>query len=167
VISVDIESIKEHFQPISIPSIIIKAIDSVQPHATRKNIEILTTIADPLSLVNGEEVTLTESLVNICTNGIKFSHMGSKIHITAEEKDNYVVISISDTGIGISEEDMPYIFDDFYSGRSNQVKEKGSGIGLAISRRIIEIHDGTITVDSEIGKGSTFNIRLPAIDRDY
>ena len=62
---------------------------------------------------------------------------------------------------------MPYIFDDFYSGRSNQVKEKGSGIGLAISRRIIEIHGGTITVDSEIGKGSTFNIRLPAIEEDH
>jgi len=84
----------------------------------------------------------------------------------AEEMDRNLVISISDTGIGISKEEIPYIFDDFYSGRSNQVTEKGSGIGLAISRRIIEIHNGTISVDSEIGKGSTFSIKIPVIEGD-
>jgi len=164
VISVDIETIKDHFQPISISPIIEKAVESVQPHAIRKNIEILTSIEGPLSLVYGEDVTLTEALVNICTNAIKYSHMGSKINIMAEEMDRYAVISISDTGIGISKEEIPYIFDDFYSGKSNQVIEKGSGIGLAISRRIIETHNGTISVDSEIGKGSTFRIKLPVFE---
>lgn len=166
VISVDIETIKDHFQPISISSIIEKAVESVQPHAIRKNIEILTKIEEPLNLVNGEEITLSEALVNIYTNAIKFSHMGSKIITTAEEIDRFLVISISDTGIGISKEEIPYIFDDFYSGRSNQVKEKGSGIGLAISQRIIAIHNGTISVDSEVGKGSTFTIQLPIFEGD-
>jgi len=166
VISVDIETIKDHFQPISVTSIIEKSIESVQPHAIRKNIDIHTKIEEPLSLVNGDEVTLSEALVNIYTNAIKFSHMGSKFTITAEEIDRYIVISISDTGIGISKEEIPYIFDDFYSGRSGQVMEKGSGIGLAISRRIIEIHNGTISVESEIGKGSTFTIQLPIIEGD-
>ena len=166
VISVDIESIKDHFVPISIPMIIDKAVESVQPIAIRKNIEIITSIEEPIHLVNGEEITLTEALVNICTNAIKFSYMESKIHIEAEEKDQSIVISVSDAGIGISEEEMPLIFDDFYSGKSHQVMEKGSGLGLAISRRIIETHNGTITVDSESGKGSTFSIRLPIFEGD-
>jgi len=166
VISVDIEMIKDHFQPTSIPSIIEKTVESVQPHAIRKDIEIITTIEEPLHLVNGEEVTLTESLVNICTNAIKFSHMGSEINIKAEEINREIVISISDTGVGIAEEDLPYIFEDFYSGKATQIKEKGSGIGLAISRRIIETHGGTISVESEFGKGSTFTIRLPILEGD-
>jgi signal transduction histidine kinase len=166
VISVDIESIKDHFQPTSITSIIEKAVESVQPHAVRKNIDIITSIKEPINLVDGEEVTLTEALVNICTNAIKFSHIGSKIKIMAEEMDGYAVISISDTGIGISKEELPYIFDDFYSGRSNLVQEKGSGIGLAISRRIIETHNGAISVASEISEGSTFRIQLPIVEED-
>lgn len=161
VISVDIESIKEHFQPISIPSIITKAVENVQPHAVRKNIEIIQLIKEPLSTVNGEEVTLTESIVNLLTNAIKFSHMGSNIEISAEESGDNVAIEVADTGIGISEEDLPFIFDDFYSGKSDQVPERGSGLGLAISRRIIETHGGSITVTSELGKGSTFKILLP------
>jgi two-component system sensor histidine kinase/response regulator len=166
VISVDIESIKDHFQPTSITSIIEKAVESVQPHAVRKNIDIITSIKEPINLVDGEEVTLTEALVNICTNAIKFSHIGSKIKIMAEEMDGYAVISISDTGIGISKEELPYIFDDFYSGRSNLVQEKGSGIGLAIRRRIIETHNGAISVASEISEGSTFRIQLPIVEGD-
>jgi signal transduction histidine kinase len=161
VISVDIESIKERFQPISIPVLVIKAVESVQPHAVRKNIDIVTSIKEPITEVCGEEVTLTESLVNIITNAIKFSYMGSEINISAQESDQYVVIDVADTGIGISEDDLPFIFDDFYSGKPKQVTERGSGLGLAISRRIIETHDGSITVTSELGKGSSFRISLP------
>jgi signal transduction histidine kinase len=166
VISVDIESIRDHFKPISITSIIEKAVESVQPHAVRKNIDIVTTIKEPISLVDGEEVTLTESLVNILINAIKFSHMSSKINVMGEETGRFAVITISDAGIGISEEELPHIFDDFYSGRSNQVQEKGSGIGLAISRRIVETHNGTISVDSKLGEGSKFRIQLPIVDGD-
>ncbi len=163
VISVDIETIKDHFRPISVTSVISNAIESVQPHAIRKNIEIITSFEEPLSLVDGEKGTLTEALVNISNNAIKYSHMGSKIYIKAEETDEYVVISVSDTGVGISEEDLPNIFDDFYRGKSSQTTERGSGLGLAISQRIIETHNGSISADSEPGKGSTFEIRLPVV----
>ncbi len=161
VISTDIEAIKENFKSISVKTIISKAAESVQPHATRKDIEIVTSIEEPLNLVYGEEGTLTEALVNISNNAIKYSHVSSKILIKAKERDGHVEISISDTGVGISKEDLPFIFDDFYSRRSDRTIERGCGLGLAISQRIIETHNGSISAESEPGRGSTFVIRLP------
>lgn len=161
VISTDIESIKDHFEPISAATVVSMAVESVQPHATRKNIEIVTTIEEPISFIYGEEGTLAEALVNICNNAIKYSHMGSTIDIKVSMKDQVVVISVSDEGVGISSEALPHIFDDFYSGKTDQSVERGCGLGLAICQRIIDIHDGTISAESELGKGSKFEIGLP------
>ncbi len=163
VISTDIQQIRENFQPTSIPSVIAKAIESVAPQATRKDIEIMTSIAEPLRLVNGDEITLTEALVNIVNNAVKYSHMKSKILIKAEQAGDEIVVSVADRGVGISNEDLPFIFGDFYVGRSAPEADRGAGLGLGITRRIIEAHDGSITVESALGKGSTFMIRLPAL----
>jgi len=163
VISVDVRKIQESFKPTSVTSIISKAIESVQSHATRKDIELVSSVNEPLRLVSGDEGTLVEALVNILGNAVKFSRVGSKIFIKAKEKENDLIISVSDTGIGVSPEDLPYIFEDFYTGKTDQVNEKGRGIGLAITRRIIEAHNGSISVESELGKGSTFVIRLPVL----
>ncbi|MCP4426441.1 MAG: HAMP domain-containing histidine kinase [Chloroflexi bacterium] len=165
VFSTNIETIKDSFQPLSVPDIVVKAVESVEPHAIRKNIEIITSLDEPLSQVYGEEVTLTESLVNISNNAVKYSHAGSKIIIKAEEQDGRILISVSDSGIGIAKEDLPFIFGDFYRGKTNQT-EKGVGLGLALSKRIVETHGGSITAESEPGKGSTFVIRLPIYLRD-
>jgi signal transduction histidine kinase len=162
VFSADLETIKENFKPVSVTSVISKAVESVQTHATRKDVGIATSLEEPLSLVFGDEGTLTEAVVNISNNAVKYSHGGSQILIKAEEKKDQVVVAVSDTGIGISEEDIAFIFNDFYSGKSDQVTEKGCGVGLAITKRIIETHDGSISVESELGKGSTFVISLPA-----
>lgn len=166
VISVDIEKIKESFRPISVNAFISKAIESVQPHATRKEIEILTSIEEPLGLVQGDEGTLVEALVNIIGNAVKYSRVGSQVLVKAEEKEDNILISVTDTGVGISREDLPFIFGDFYVGKSGRAVEKGSGLGLAITRRIVEAHNGSISVESELGKGSTFVIRLPALKKD-
>lgn len=161
VISVDVKKLQENFKPASIATVISKAIENVQPHANRKDIELVSSVQEPLSLVNGDEGTLVEVLGNILGNGIKFSRLGSRITIKAEEKESSLFISITDTGIGISKEDLPYIFEDFYTGNTGPVVEKSSGLGLAISKRIIEAHNGSISVESELGKGSTFTICLP------
>jgi signal transduction histidine kinase len=78
-----------------------------------------------------------------------------------------VLITVTDRGVGISEEDLPFIFGDFYVGNVSTEGERGSGIGLAITKRIIEAHDGSISVDSALGKGSTFVIRLPLLKTDH
>ena len=166
VLSVDVRKIQEKFEPTSVTAIISKAINNVQPHAIRKDIEIISSVKEPLRLVNGDEGTLVEAVVNILSNAIKYSRVGSQVFIKAEETEDDLLISVADTGIGISKEDLPYIFNDFYTGKSGQVVEKSSGLGLAITRRIIEAHNGSISVESELGKGSTFMIRLPTLKTD-
>lgn len=163
VYTTDLEAIQEQFKPTSISQVITKAVESIEPHAIRKDIEIITSLQEPLSQVMGDEVTLTEAVMNIGTNAVKYSRIGSEIYIKVEERSNNIIISISDTGVGITEGNLPYIFDDFYSGQKGSEGERGSGVGLAICRRIIETHNGKIAVDSKIGKGSTFEICLPVI----
>jgi two-component system sensor histidine kinase/response regulator len=166
VMSADVGKIKESFKPTSITSTISKAVESVQPHAMRKDIEIVTSVEEPLRLVYGDEVTLVETVVNIISNAIKYSRMGSQIVVKAKEENDNILISVVDTGVGISKEDLPFIFEDFYVGKSGHRAEGGAGLGLALTRRIVEAHGGSISVESELGKGSTFTIRLPVVRDD-
>ncbi len=160
-ISVDLETIKEQFKPLAVNTVIGQAVETVQPHALRKNVELVTAVAEPVSLIYGDAGTLTEAVVNVCNNAVKYSQPGSQVFIKAEEKAEDVIIAIADTGIGIADDELPFIFDDFFRGKSGQPAEGGHGLGLAISRRIIEIHNGTISVESKLGQGSTFTIKLP------
>jgi signal transduction histidine kinase len=161
VISVDINKLKESFTQVSVQSEISKALDSLEPYAVRKDIEIVTSISDTLHPVIGDSLSLSEAFVNIIGNAIKYSRDGSKVMVNAKENGNDVLISIKDNGIGISKEDLPHIFEGFYRAKSGQTVATGHGIGLAVSRQIIEAHKGTITVESELGTGTTFFIRLP------
>lgn len=161
VISTNIEVLQENFQPTSVTDVIIKAVESVEPHATRKDIKITTTFDEEIDLVLGDEITLGEAIVNIVNNAIKYSRMGSIIRIKASVDEDEVIIAVTDRGVGIAEEDLPFIFGDFYIADSAPEAERGSGLGLAITRRIIEAHGGSISVESALKKGSTFMIRLP------
>jgi signal transduction histidine kinase len=166
VISTDIESIRERFEPVQLEPLITTAVESVQPQAIRKDVELIIEIDGPLSPITGDSGTLTEVLVNILNNAVKYSYPGHDVHCGARDQDGELIVSVSDTGIGISDEDLPYIFNDFYSGKHDQQEEKGFGLGLALCSRIIEIHGGLITVDSELGKGSLFQVRLPILPID-
>ena len=161
VISTNIEVLQENFQSTSVTDVIIKAVESVEPHATRKDIKITTTFDEEIDLVLGDEITLGEAIVNIVNNAIKYSRMGSIIRIKASVDEDEVIIAVTDRGVGIAEEDLPFIFGDFYIADSAPEAERGSGLGLAITRRIIEAHGGSISVESALEKGSTFMIRLP------
>ena len=166
VITSDIQALKEDFQPVDITVVISNSVESVEPHAIRKDIEIITSCKEGLGLVWGDEVTLGEAVINIVSNAIKYSRMGSKIWVEATEEDKEILISIKDRGVGIGEEDLPFVFDDFYIAESAPKADRGSGLGLAITRRIIEAHDGSIAVESALDKGSTFMIRLPVMDQE-
>ncbi|MEJ2264234.1 MAG: hybrid sensor histidine kinase/response regulator [Anaerolineales bacterium] len=162
----DIEKIRDEFKPTSITTVISKAIESIQPHAMRKDIEIVTSVDKTLEPVNGDEGTLIEAVVNVLGNAIKFSRLGSEIEVTVKGQEDSILISVTDTGVGISKEDLPLIFNDFYMGKSGHVAEAGSGLGLALTRRIVEAHNGSILVESELGEGSTFTICLPTIEEN-
>lgn len=153
--------IGEELSPISARSAILKAIESVQPHATRKDIAIADTSPESLPPVLGDEAILTEALVNLVGNAVKYTHAGGKVAVGAAVESGQVVITIADNGVGIPADDLPFVFDAFYRGHAGPAAEAGAGLGLALTRRIIEAHHGTISVDSEVGKGTTFTVRLP------
>jgi len=165
-ISVDISNIRENFQPVAIPIVMKKAVENVQNHATRKAIELTSSMDDPIGQVLGDEGTLVEAVVNIAGNAIKYTRMGGQVSIHTEQSEDQIAISISDDGVGIAKEDLPHLFQDFYVGKTTPENERRSGVGLAITRRIVEAHDGSISVESEVGKGSTFVIHLPLISEE-
>ena len=162
-ISADISKIRENFQPVAVREIIAKAVESVQNEATRKAIELRTEGADAPCRVNGDEGTLVQALVNLLNNAVKYSRGGGEIEVRVAEEQGQVAITVADTGVGIAADELSHVFEDFYRAPSSSKGEQGSGLGLPLSRRIIEAHDGTISVSSEPGKGSTFVIRLPAL----
>jgi len=165
-ISVDLNTIKENFKPTSIPVVISKAVESVEPHAVRKDISIKSTIAEDVPLVDGDEGTLVEAIVNIVGNAIKYSPSGSLVEISVSFIDDQVFLRIQDNGIGISAEDLPFIFEDFYTSSDENKAERGSGVGLALTRRILEAHNGSISVESELGQGSAFEMFLPGYEEE-
>jgi signal transduction histidine kinase len=110
VISEDIESIKEKFRPLLIEDVIVIALDTVDSHAIRKNIDINSSTANPLITVFGDEGTLAEVLVNLLDNSIKYSYPGSLVNLAAEIRGEQVVVSVSDSGVGISDEELPFVF---------------------------------------------------------
>lgn len=164
-ISVDISTIRDNFEIIFIVETISKAVENVQQHAVRKDITIETSIEEPLASINGNEVTLVEALVNIIGNAVKYTQMGGHIAIAAREEAGKILVEIKDNGVGIATEDIPHLFDDFYVGKTKPEGERRSGVGLAITKRIIEAHDGSITVESELGKGSAFTVHLPILEQ--
>jgi len=163
VISVDINKLKENFTPIPITEPLSKALDNIESLATRKNVEIVTSIGKTPGSISGDGLSLSEALVNILGNAIKYSHDGSKVFVNVGNGGSDVLISIKDNGIGISPEDLPHVFEGFYRGRNSLASAAGYGIGLAVSRQIVEAHNGSINVESELGRGTTFFIHLPRL----
>jgi len=166
VISVDISKIREDFNPVSVETIIGKAVESVEPQAIRKDNGIKITSRASHPQVYGNEGTLVEALVNILNNAVKYSRLGGEIEITTAEDNGNIIISVTDEGVGIAKEDLPHIFDDFYSGKVRPEGERSSGVGLAITKRIIEAHDGKVSLKSKLGEGSSFSIHLPVLEND-
>ena len=116
--------------------------------------------------VMGDRIRLEQALVNLLTNAIKFNHASGEVRVEAARVDGTVRIAISDTGIGIPAEDLSRIFERFYrvdKARSRQVG--GTGLGLSIVKHVVERMHGTVTAESQLGKGSTFTIVLPAVER--
>lgn len=113
-------------------------------------------------VINTDEKLLFEALRNIIDNAIEYTGSGGKVEVACERIDDKVKITVSDTGIGISEDELPYIFDRFYRGKNAfEINPSGTGLGLSLTKAIIEILSGQIKVSSQLGKGTEFVIYLP------
>jgi signal transduction histidine kinase len=110
--------------------------------------------------IKADQTLITRLFINIIDNAIKYSNSGGKINISLSSLNNYAITIIEDTGIGISEKDMPYIFDRLYQVDKSR-EDRGSGLGLAIAKWITELHKGEIIAESRLNSGSKFVIKLP------
>lgn len=152
------------FQKIRINDVIDVALSIVMPKAKEKEITFFITCDETLQ-ARADASLLELALVNLMDNAVKYNPEKSKIDIIAETANEEVLIQIRDNGPGIAREHIPRLFERFYRvDKARSRKLGGTGLGLAIVKHIIKVHDGTITVDSILGKGSTFTIRLPLIN---
>jgi signal transduction histidine kinase len=100
-------------------------------------------------------------VLNLLSNAIKFTPEGGRIEVAAAPRDGSVEVSVSDTGVGIAPEDQEAVFEEFRQVGTAEKKAEGTGLGLALSRKFVELHGGRIGVKSQVGAGSTFTFTLP------
>ena len=123
-----------------------------------KNIEIETEIEDSV-YINSDSELLSLVWNNLFSNAFKFTENGGAVSVSLSADDEYATVKISDTGCGISAETGKHIFEKFYQGDTSHAM-KGNGLGLALVKRVVDIMQGEISVQSKVGKGSTFTVRL-------
>jgi signal transduction histidine kinase/ActR/RegA family two-component response regulator len=150
-------------EPVDISSVINAAIDSVQLAVDSKNLQLEVTLDPTARHTVGDASRLQQVVWNLFANAIKFTPSGGRIEVKVERAGDNMQIQVSDTGVGIGPDFLPYIFDRFRQADGTTTRQHGGlGLGLAIVRHLVELHGGMITADSAgEGKGATFIIKLP------
>jgi signal transduction histidine kinase len=143
---------------------VVKAVVAITESLARaKGLALLTSIQDGLPMGRGDERRLTQVLLNLVGNAVKFTDKGS-VEVAAIVANERFTVSVRDTGAGIAEADQSRVFEEFQQvDDANRQKKGGTGLGLAIAKRIMEMHGGTIVLESTLGVGSTFRMNLPVL----
>jgi signal transduction histidine kinase len=144
-----------------LPSVVDNALILVRERATRRGITLGRTIDGRLGTIRGDERKVKQVLLNLLSNALKFTPEGGRIDVGAGLHDEVAEVSVADTGIGIAPADQEAVFEEFRQVGAAETKAEGTGLGLALSRKFIELHGGKIWVRSELGRGSTFTFALP------
>src|SRR5882724_8055319 len=154
-------------EPVAIEPFLYGLANAIKKSAEDRGIHVQV-ICDPaISTVLADSDKLERILLNLLFNALKFTPAGGKVEVKAERENGELVLQVSDTGTGISEEQLPFIFDRFWQAdTSSQRKYRGVGIGLALVKELVEVQDGSVTVTSAIGKGTQFTVRLPYEELD-
>jgi signal transduction histidine kinase/HAMP domain-containing protein len=148
-------------EPYSVADMVATVLSATESLARTKNLQLGSAITPGLPTGSGDARRLTQVLLNLVGNAIKFTDQGSVEVRAAQAGDNFE-LSVVDSGFGIAPADQARIFDEFQQVDNSSTRKKGgTGLGLSISRKIVELHGGHITVESEVGKGSTFKVTIP------
>ena len=148
-----------------LPSAIGNALTLVRERAGRRGITLGREIDDRVGVIRADERKVKQVLLNLLSNAIKFTPEGGRIDVRAGVTDRTVEVSVADTGVGVAPEDQEAVFEEFRQVGTADKKVEGTGLGLALSRRFVELHGGRIWVKSRVGQGSTFTFTLP-VGRD-
>ncbi len=158
-----IEANKEELllENVAVEDICLAAISIVQPKADEQNLNLILKLSDQVDFCTVDQRKIKQILINLLSNAIKFTEKGS-VTLQVEKFDSLLTFCVIDTGIGIKEEDQKKLFQPFQQIHSNlSRKHKGTGLGLALSRKLAQLHQGNLSLTSEYGKGSCFTLELP------
>ena len=150
-------------EPISARTAVAEVIDSVRPLAERKHIELVAPATD--GTVLADRGRMRQILYNLLSNAIKYTPAGGHVSVEIRGLDDDIAICVADTGVGIAPDDHDAVFDEFRQVGDRAGREGGTGLGLALTRRLVEAHGGRIELESEIGRGSRFTVLLPPVRR--
>jgi diguanylate cyclase (GGDEF)-like protein len=163
------------YETFSVDDVLSEVINIMNPLAENKFIEIVVSIGEGVSTITADRVKLKQILYNLLSNAIKFTPEGGMIKVTVAKEENlegrypwaapgmeFISFSVQDTGIGISPEDKEKIFDEFGQANSDFSRKYGGvGLGLSLTKKLVELHGGNITLESKLGEGSTFTFLIP------
>lgn len=152
----------EHFEPLNLADLVGESVAILDPAAKVKGVTIVTESPENLPPIKGSRVALKEIFTNLISNAIKYNRDGGWVKVTLFKVGEEIGAEVQDNGIGIGEEHVSRIFDEFYrvDGRRN-APVKGSGLGLSIVRTLVDAHGGSIELQSKEGEGSTFTVKFP------
>ena len=159
-----LESGRMVFMPeaISVPQVLQECVNVIEPKASERDIKIHIEVPpDILPTLEADRDKIKQVLLNLLSNAVKYNRDHGSIELRAWSDDQWVMISIRDTGPGIPESELNHIFDKFYRSKGTEKTTSGTGLGLSICRKIVESHGGTIEVHSTPNVGSTFIVKLP------
>lgn len=139
-----------------------EAVEAVQPGVRDKSLHFECLVAPSTAIVFGNALSFKEAITNLLLNAVKYTPAQGTVSVRIEQVDNSVVVEISDTGIGIPEEEQVRIFEEFYrASNARRLEPDGDGLGLSLVKRVVQMHTGTISFASHLGSGTTFRIVLP------
>ncbi len=152
-------------EPSSLPALVQAVQQIVSPLAAKKGIELGTDLPADLPTISVDPIRVKQVLYNLLSNAIKFTPQGGRVVLEARHVGDRVAVSVADSGPGIKLEDLPRLFQAFEQLEAGQRKPEGTGLGLALTKRLVELHGGEIRVGSEPGKGSRFTFSIPLTGR--
>ena len=147
-----------------LPTALDNALMLVRERAQRRSLTLLKEVNTGVGQIQGDERKIRQVVLNLLSNAIKFTPEGGRVEVMAALKDGSVEVSVSDTGIGIAPEDQERVFEEFRQVGTAEKKAEGTGLGLTLCRKFVELHGGRIWVKSQFGQGSVFTFTIPAIE---
>ncbi len=148
-------------EPVDVKSLILGTCLQISPLLHNKGQQLTTDIADSLPIIRGDGPRLEQVLLNLMNNAVKFTPDGGQITVRVRPQDDGIVVHVQDNGIGIAKEQQNMLFKPYSRLNADRQRHPGLGLGLALSKQVIELHGGRIWVESEPGKGSIFSFYLP------
>jgi two-component system, OmpR family, phosphate regulon sensor histidine kinase PhoR len=151
-------------ESVDLNQIVRYTVDNIRSQATEKDVRLVTELVDNLPILFINPLQIRQLMDNLVDNALKYTPSGGKVTIRVMVQESQMIVQVQDTGLGIPQEEIPFVFDKFYRATNTNSDITGTGLGLAIVKSVVDAHQGRIWVDSNPGHGSCFTVVLPMVD---